>query len=194
MLASFSAFAHKLSKPQPYKKELNYRSSYILDTPSYVSGNVDYLSRQVDLGSWGPPKILFQNIYLPENEKAEWLIMIAKYFVGVPYKSRRNPRIGIDCSTFTSFIYNYALGIQMGAGVIRQASLMKTRIYDFRKLKKGDLLFFKRPYKELYHVAIYIDENTLIDSTSNRKTGGVNVRSFSGWYKENFAFGGRVLN
>lgn len=193
MLTSFNSFAHKNSKIHEHKGVATHRSSYVIEKPSYITGSDNYVSRVVALGSWGPPNILFQKMYLPDNEKADWLVMIAKYFVGVPYKNQHNPNIGIDCSSFTSFIYNYALGIHINAGVTRQAELIKKKIYDLKKLKKGDLLFFKRPCKELYHVAIYIDENNLIDSTSNRKTGGVKVRAFTGWYKENFAFGGRII-
>ncbi len=145
-------------------------------------------------GSWGPPATTYPKMMIPEEEKAYWVIEVAKHFIGTPYKHKHIPSLGIDCSNFTSFVFNYALSIKLISSVEKQAESVKHKIYDLKKLKKGDLLFFKRPdRKRVSHVAIYIDENTLIDSTSSKKTGGVAIREFKGWYKKQFVFGGRII-
>lgn len=150
-------------------------------------------SNWVQFGSWGPPATTFPKMILPELAKADWVVIVAKHFIGVPYRHKHIPQLGIDCSNFTSFVYNYSLGIKIVSNAIKQSEIFKNKIYGIKKLKKGDLIFFKRPKGKVSHVAIYIDENTLIDSTSSDTTGGVQVREFKGWYLKQFAFGGRLI-
>lgn len=155
---------------------------------------------------WGPIAAAYPKIKVPPGRDCvEWkrsrVIAVAKKYIGLPYRHHHIPGWsaykggrGLDCSNFASWVYNYGLGIYFDSGVRAQASgaLAPGRMLrPEEKLRKGDLLFIKVNSQSdlICHVAIFIDEEHLIDSTA----GGVRVRNFSGWYRDCFSHARRII-
>jgi hypothetical protein len=148
-------------------------------------------------GSWGPPAQHFPPPPGLEQRSAEWMqqriIATALRFRGYRYqhhhipdwdppagwpvgKAGLAPAKGIDCSNFTSFVYNQALGLKPTSAVEEQAAITEvpgpgpdqtspvTRIErpadytDFaRVLKTGDLLFIcGKPGGAVTHVVLWV--------------------------------------
>lgn len=169
------------------------------------------------LDEWGPwPKKYppLDNTVLSKLPKGtnitQWkrdrAVAIAKYYIGLPYKHHHIPRWnppssskGLDCSNFTAWVYNLGFGIMINSNVKKQAQMLPAKncssaqpgmkkIEKGQKLYPGDLLFIGSPSSP-YHVAMYINENEIIDSIGS----GVNIRPFNGLYK-NYAFAIRIFN
>ena len=97
------------------------------------------------------------------------------------------------CSNFTSWVYNYGLGNKFSSGLQTQSESAGRKLLVDEKFEKGDLLFISNlSGTAISHVVIYIDEETIIDSTVD-SIDGVSVRAFKGWYKENIAFARRIV-
>lgn len=165
-------------------------------------------------GVWGPePRIYpvlddFNNI--PSDWKRQRLIAVAMKMIGLPYqhhhipdwnppadwpwkpvKYGRNSK-GVDCSDFSSWVYNYGLGIKLKTGIKTQAESkfvpgpdgeLSIRVNtisnsgDYKdlvdKLKTGDLLYIKNDSGNVSHVIMWVgacgkapgDTPLVIDST-----------------------------
>ncbi|HNW26526.1 MAG TPA: NlpC/P60 family protein [Candidatus Gastranaerophilaceae bacterium] len=142
--------------------------------------------------------------------KRDRVVAVAKYYVGLPYMHHHipawNPKIpdksgkigyGLDCSNFSAWVYNIGFGIMLNSNVRKQAQMLPAtnfntaqpgmkKIERGQKLYPGDLLFIGSGPS---HVAIYINENEVIDSIGT----GVKIRPFSGSYK-NYVFAVRIFN
>ena len=150
---------------------------------------------------WGPPAAHYPAVAAPsEFDNIKWyrdrVIEVAKKYIGLAYMHKHIPsQGGLDCSNFTSWVYNYGFGIIFTSDVVEQAASSDAgRLLDgAESLAKGDLLFiWNSSFTSISHVAIYIDENTLIDSTIDT-VNGVAVRSLSGWYKIYFSHARRIF-
>jgi len=187
-------------KPRPLTEE-EYRASLTYDflerdsIPQTPTPPEEWFSKS----TWGPPATIYPKVIIPKNvDPIMWqqdrIIEVAKKYIGVPYEHKHIPELGMDCSNFTSWVYNYGLGIKFSSAVDRQSEVAGIKLALSEKLEKGDLLFtFNAAKTKISHVMIFIDENTLIDSTVDKIGDGIFVRSFSGWYKSQFAFARRVI-
>jgi cell wall-associated NlpC family hydrolase len=159
-----------------------------------------WYSREVrkDFGAWGPSARQFPRL---EREgglgwKRQRLLAVAYKYVGLPYQHHHIPdwdppadwpwkevafgrnSKGVDCSDFTSWIYNYGLGIKLDTGIQKQAeteqiagpggdgginvhTLRDDNGYDdlVRKLKAGDLLYIKNDKGNVAHVIMWLGEH-----------------------------------
>jgi hypothetical protein len=149
-------------------------------------------------GSYGPCALPYPRVEFPKgSDILSWsrlrVIEAAKKFIGVPYAHHHIPELGgLDCSNFTALVFNYAFGTRFSSHVVRQASEAGRLLATTEPLIAGDLIFIYSKdlgKREIAHVAIYIDENNVIDSTDD----GVKIRPYAGWYKERFARARRVL-
>lgn len=146
------------------------------------------------MGSWGPHAAQFPEVKVPDGVDAvAWrrarIIAVAQKYVGLPYQHHHIPGWtppegpGLDCSNFTSWVYNYGLGMKINSDVHKQADgpLAQGRVLkDGEAFAPGDLLYIlKQDRSEISHVVIFIDEGNIIDSHK----GSVQVRPFKGWYK-----------
>ncbi len=154
----------------------------------------------------------------PGTDKVQWkrdrIIAVAKHYIGLPYRhhhipgwspergSKLNPKAGpgLDCSNFTAWVYNFAFGISLHGDVELQAQMKArpgyTLPHGVRQIEKGqgflpgDLLYIMdESKKRIVHVVLYIDEEHIIDSTGTH----VDVRHFSGWYRERLSHGVRIF-
>ena len=153
------------------------------------------------VGPWGPRPSAFQPPYLAQGKSDDWkrarVIATALRFLGYHYRHHYIPDWdpppgwytpepghtqhdgkGVDCSNFTSFVYNQALGIGFSSDIQKQAATGTVTINGTdetvpvkaipmqnspdawaKALKAGDLLFI-RPLdgENISHVVIWIGD------------------------------------
>lgn len=148
-------------------------------------------------GAWGPPARQYPAPDV-QGSDPEWLrqriLFVAGQHIGLDYqhhhvpswsppsdwpwisvRSGRNGR-GLDCSNFTSFVTNQALGIKLPTGIGRQARTttvagpggsgslnlerIEPRSYDeaVRQLQPADLLFIRNDAGKVSHVVFWLGE------------------------------------
>ena len=157
-------------------------------------------------GSWGPHPRLFPPVMVPKGQdpvqwKRQRVIEVAKRYIGLPYQHHHVPDwvsekdgMGLDCSNYTAWIFNFALGVEMTSHCQRQAEseLAKGRkLGPHEKLEPADLLFIEKGDRSYTsHVVIYIGDGKIIDC---RGSGGVQIRDYAGWYKSHHVCTRRVV-
>jgi len=161
--------------------------------------------------TWGPKAAHYPPVRIPAGaDPIEWkrarIVAVAQHYLGLPYQHHHipawapgpgrdggPPAAGLDCSNFTSWVYNYGLGIVFTSDVHLQAdgpSAPGRRLTDDEALAPGDLLFIKnRAGAKVTHVVIYIDPGHIIDDHAD----GVRVRPFNGWYSTSFSHARRII-
>lgn len=154
--------------------------------------------------SWGPRAARFPQPTIPSGCNAiAWqrarIVAVAKKYIGLPYQHHHIPAWspaegpGLDCSNFTSWVYNYGLGIHMNSDVVKQSQNIDgiaRRLSDGESFAAGDLLYILRQDRsKVSHVVIFIDEDNVIDSHK----GSVAVRPFKGWYRTHLSHALRVI-
>lgn len=148
-------------------------------------------------GAWGPdprrypPPANYDQ--LPPEWKRERVLAVAYNLIGLPYQHHHVPAWdpprnwpwkevkyghnspGVDCSDFTSWCYNYGLGIKLSTGIVQQGT--KTQIegpggqgtidvktirndngFDtlINTLKTGDLLYIRNNKGKIGHVIMWV--------------------------------------
>ena len=101
------------------------------------------------------------------GSRGQAIVNVAMRYLGYAYVWAGSTPSGFDCSGFTMYVANLALGInightvdgQIGAGVAVSA----------KNLEPGDLVFFENTYQPgLSHVGIYIGGGQMINAASER--------------------------
>lgn len=151
------------------------------------------------VGPWGPLPRAYKPPQLALGKSDEWqrarVIATALRFLGYHYRHHyipdwapppgwytpkpggtRHDGKGVDCSNFTSFVYNQALGISFSSDIQKQAAITSVTLHGSglqvpvkliprqesadawaRVLKPGDLLFIRpRNSETISHVVIWI--------------------------------------
>lgn len=159
--------------------------------------------------TWGPRAAHYPPVRVPTGANAvEWkrarIVAVARHYLGLPYQHHHIPAwappgnagaqtTGLDCSNFTSWVYNYGLGVDFTSDVQMQADGPKApgrRLSADEALAPADLLFImNRERTKLTHVVIYIDPGHIIDDHAD----GVRVRPFTGWYTSSFSHARRII-
>jgi hypothetical protein len=150
-----------------------------------------------EYGAWGPVSRQYPPIPdradLPPTWKRQRLLAVAHKYVGLPYQHHHIPdwdpprdwpwkpvaygrnSKGVDCSDFTSWVYNYGLGIRLDTGIREQANaqtvpgaggegrldvekIRDDNGYDdlVAKLKTGDLLYIRNNNGVIGHVIMWV--------------------------------------
>jgi cell wall-associated NlpC family hydrolase/uncharacterized protein YgiM (DUF1202 family) len=95
------------------------------------------------------------------------IVNIAMRYLGYPYVWAGSTPSGFDCSGFTMYVVNLALGINIGHLVEGQIGAGVP--VNSKNLQPGDLVFFENTYKAgLSHVGIYIGGGQMINAASER--------------------------
>lgn len=90
------------------------------------------------------------------SSPGEIIVEEAKKYIGLPYKWGKNGPSSFDCSGFTQYVYNQALGIHLSRSVHDQLNFgTAVAISD---LKSGDLVFTFNAE----HVGIYVGKGQFI--------------------------------
>jgi len=148
----------------------------------------------------------------PLSDRQKQVVKFALRFVGYPYiwageyPTPNSPygtqkSGGFDCSGFVFYVMKMHFGYDSitvnQRGAHDMAAVAKPRITR-GNLKCGDLIFFgpKGPsssVESIYHAGLYLGRGWFIHSTGS--TDGVTISSLntSTYYKQNFAWGRRVL-
>jgi hypothetical protein len=131
-------------------------------------------------GSWGPLAAAYPPPSIPPQlDPISWqrarVIAVAEKYIGLPYKHHHIPAWtpsegpGLDCSNFTSWVYNYGLGCKFTSNIRLQSD---GRRAPGRKLGQkepfvgGDLLYIlRRDRSAVSHVIIFIDEEHILIRT-----------------------------
>ena len=115
--------------------------------------------------------------------------LILQSHLGKPYHGRSRWEAGLDCSKFTAEVfekYNKTL-LPRTAAAQFHAGEQASR----RRLKFGDLVFFRTERSKISHVGVYIDHNEFIHASTSR---GVIISNLNEKYwAERFAGARRVL-
>ena len=179
----------------------------ILQKPSIESSIIGNFTKGAELLEIGKIKNNFTNILLPNGEngwvKSSYLRKLQKSYdindeeklrenivedalsyLGVQYRWGGKTPLGIDCSGLCSISY-----MLNGIVIYRDAKIKEgfpIKEIDFKKAKRGDLLFFKG------HVAIYLGQNKYIHSSNTYD--GVRINSFNKCDDDYFEYlGGKLL-
>lgn len=135
-------------------------------------------------------------VVFPENvDHVTWsrirIIEAAKKWIGLPYGHHHFPAMGgLDCSNFTAFVYNYALGIRFTSRVERQANEAGRKLSRLEPLEPGDLIFlYSADLSRISHALLYVSPTEIIDATGP----GIQIRTFEKWYKTNYAWARRLI-
>ena len=93
------------------------------------------------------------------------LVRHAAGFVNVPYLWGGRAGFGLDCSGFTSTIYQMS-GITLPRDAGPQAADSRGRAIDKSALQPGDLLFYShsKDPDAIYHVAMYSGDGNMIEA------------------------------
>ena len=129
-------------------------------------------------------------------ETGEKIVALAKQYLGCKYVyARENPPY-FDCSGLTQYVYK-----QFGYSLKRTAYLQGyddtwPKIKSISDLQVGDLIYFNTNETDADlsdHAGIYIGDGNFIHASSS--AGKVVISSLnSGYYREHFSWGRRVLN
>ncbi len=167
-------------------------------------------------GGWGPRPREYRPVDPPAScDPIAWkrarVTAVAMRYIGLEYRPHHIPRwnpdpalvgeeeagMGLDCSNFTAWVYNYALGISFVSKVEKQAKGPRApgrKLDRDEPLAPGDLLFIRNlKQTRLSHVAINIDGTHIIDSHRGHDYYGVHIREFQGWHSKCFAWARRVI-
>lgn len=108
---------------------------------------------------------------------------------GTKYQYGGCTRSGIDCSCFTHTLYKSVYGIELDRSSKLQYKNAKT-IKRIRRLKEGDLVFFKISSFSVNHVGVYIGDKKFIHASTS---SGVVISSFDeDYYRKKFHRGGKM--
>ena len=114
----------------------------------------------------------------------ERIARVARKYKGAPYVAGGSSPDGFDCSGFTWYVVEKAVGIDIGRSVPAQ-----WRVGDRvakGKWRPGDLVFFENTFERgLSHVGIYLGDGKFIHA-ENERTGVVVSRLDSDYYAKHY--------
>lgn len=127
----------------------------------------------------------------PPADAANDVLFRAIGLVGTPYRWGGNtPQGGFDCSGLINYIYMTSTGLRLPRTSAEMAALDKPKVGE-DELASGDLVFFGHGH--ITHVGVYVGKGRFVHAPNSG--GTVRLDDLEGAYwKENFAYGRRVLN
>jgi cell wall-associated NlpC family hydrolase len=119
------------------------------------------------------------------------IVAFASKFLGTPYVWGGATPLGFDCSGFVQYAYkNFSIDLPR----VTMDQVNVGTAVNINNLQKGDLIYFrtnKAQPSQVSHVGIYTGDNKFIQAP---KTGDiVRISELTGYYKDNFVIGRRML-
>lgn len=109
--------------------------------------------------------------------------------IGTPYAFGNSSEEGMDCSAFTAYIYQNAIGRQLPRSTTDQYQIGRT--VGSGRLRFGDLLFFNTTGETPSHVGIFIGDDLFAHASVS---WGVTISSLqSSYYKKRYIGARRVV-
>ncbi|HEX9122181.1 MAG TPA: NlpC/P60 family protein [Actinomycetota bacterium] len=191
------------------------------DTPLSRAEVAWSLYRAATMPSWMPSSLAgYSTITLPNLGPAKQrIVQFAIDYVGYPYVyggdwyeaspseycCGTQPTGGFDCSGLAWWVIKAAEGgwsnqpprEYLGWSLLQRTSAQMastgTKIPTYRELRSGDLMFYDGNDDGIVdHVDVYVGRGWAVDSSSS--VGGVTIMWVgSGWYRDHFVWGRRVL-
>lgn len=125
----------------------------------------------------------------PAGLSRDMVLLEAVSYLGVPYEYGGNGKEGIDCSGFTSRVYQGGASILLPRSTLGQFGVGTEVERD--SLLFGDLVFFNTTGRSPSHVGIYLEDGLFAHASV---TYGVTISSLeSTYYKRRFVAGRRVV-
>lgn len=106
--------------------------------------------------------------------RVESLITAALEYVGTPYAYGGTTPSGFDCSGFTGYVFNEALGIELPRTAAAQSGVAERVSLD--EAERGDLLFWGNG--GVYHTGIYLGDGEYVHASPRK---GIVVQSMSAY-------------
>lgn len=115
----------------------------------------------------------------------------ASKFMGIPYLWGGTTPLGFDCSGFVQYVYKN-FGIDLPRVTMDQVNVGTA--VSINNLQKGDLIYFRtntaQP-SQVSHVGMYTGDNKFMQAP---KTGDIiRISELTGYYKDNFVIGRRMI-
>lgn len=137
------------------------------------------------------------NVKHQNERKAEQVIKEAKKHTGTKYTyGGKSPKTGFDCSGFVSYVFK-KVNVTLPSG--SAALSKKGEKVSLKKVKKGDLLFFKgrnKKSKNVGHVAIVVENKSgkikMIHASTSKGIVTQTYNDISYW-TERFLFAKRIF-
>jgi cell wall-associated NlpC family hydrolase len=125
----------------------------------------------------------------PGKIKNKRLYYFIDEWYGVKYKWGGNSQSGIDCSGLVCQLYKKVYGVDIKRTVATQHD--DTRNFRRkRRLREGDLIYFKTEGDDLSHVGVYLKNGYFLHSS---KSKGVAINSiYETYWQRVYAGGGKV--
>lgn len=109
-------------------------------------------------------------------------------WLGTPYVYSGKNANGIDCSGFVNMIYHSVYGKMLHGN--SKDLYRETKHLKEKKLKEGDLVFFKIHHRHVSHVGLYLGDRKFAHSS---RSNGVTISDLDDpYYKKYFDCGGRM--
>lgn len=155
------------------------------------------------LSGMGPAAATYPTVAIPSGcDRVTFMrarvLAAAKHYIGLPYQHHHVPGYkpshgpGLDCSNYSAWVYNFGLGIKFTSNIKEQADGPGRKLSSSEKLQPGDLLYLAdSDGSGINHVMMLVDDTHIIDDTSLEDH--VDVRPFTGRYKDRYAYARRVI-
>ncbi|BBB33633.1 endopeptidase LytE [Thermotomaculum hydrothermale] len=130
----------------------------------------------------------------PTYEPANVVVAIAYKQIGKPYALGGKGPYSFDCSGLVYYCYKHAgYNLPSTTKKLKKVGKKVTGKLKFKKLKKGDILFFKigKIFGGPNHVGIYVGNREMIHASPTK--GVVKVYLKTNYWEKHFKYARRVI-
>ena len=130
-----------------------------------------------------------KNAAIKPLDQSKMMREISRY-MGVPYLYGGTTADGLDCSAYTSLVYEHSIGVHLPRSSAEQSKTGSP--VAFADLKFGDLIFFNTTGESASHVGIYLGDDLFAHASVSL---GVTISSLeSSYYKDRFEMARRIVD
>ncbi len=123
------------------------------------------------------------------EEKLVKMLETVNRLFGIEYRYGGKSVLGFDCSGFVQFIYRDTFSAHIPRTSMELSEI--GRKIPRKKLKRGDLVFFRLNDNQIDHVGIYLQRNLFAHASSSRGVTMGNLESR--YYKKRYAKAVRLI-